>query len=158
MSYDLAVWEGPRPKDDTAALETYLSLYDRYVDTDETFEPTPAIRRYVEALLARWPDITTDDGEDSPWSGGPMIDNAAGPFFYFGMGGSQLDDASQFAAEVAAAHGLNCFDPQSEALRPSDRPLAPVPDKPRRRRRWGRRGSSAQPGARERRCATNRPG
>lgn len=29
-------------------------------------EPTPRIRGYVEALLARWPDITTDEGESSP--------------------------------------------------------------------------------------------
>lgn len=34
----------------------------------EPEEPTPAIAEYVGALLERWPDITGDAGEDSPWS------------------------------------------------------------------------------------------
>ena len=41
--------------------------------------PTPRIQRYVDELLSRWPDINTDEGQDSPWADGPLIGNASGP-------------------------------------------------------------------------------
>jgi hypothetical protein len=90
------------------------------VGPDEAVErtPEPEIVQYVDALLARWPDISTDEGEDSPWADGPLIGDAAGPFIYFAMVWSRCEEASEFAAQVAAQHGLVCFDPQSGALRP----------------------------------------
>lgn len=70
MSYDLALWEGDRPGSDEAAAAVYKQLMDR-MEFGDAADPSPAIRTYVEALLARWPDVTEDGGEDSPWADGP---------------------------------------------------------------------------------------
>jgi hypothetical protein len=120
VSYDLAVWEGPKPPDNEAALRTYNELMARMEARREPTEPTPAIASYVEALLQRWPDITEDAGADSPWSDGPLIDNASGSVFYFGMVFSMADEASEFAAQLARDRGLVCFDPQEGRLRPAE--------------------------------------
>jgi hypothetical protein len=62
MSYDMAVWEGERPAGDAEAGETLSALYDRFLEAEGIdVAPTDRIRRYVEALLDRWPD-----DEDGP--------------------------------------------------------------------------------------------
>lgn len=118
VSYDLAVWEGDRPADDKAAGTEYKRLYDRYIGSRQLQPPTPRIAAYVRALLDRYPDIETDAGEDSPWADGPLIRDASGPFIYFPMVYSQCDEASAWAAQLAQEHGLICYDPQVEKLRP----------------------------------------
>lgn len=147
MSYDLAVWEGPPPADDAEALATYLQLLDKWQDEgvveaihakmrgeQTAYDPTPAISAYVADLLRRWPDSGDQLGE-SPWADAPVINNATGPLFYFAMVFSMADEAVAFAAELAANHGLNCFDPQSEHL------LTPAaPPATTRQRRWRRKG------------------
>ncbi|MFI2077520.1 hypothetical protein [Streptomyces triculaminicus] len=117
MSYDLAVWEGARPADDAAALTVFEGLHDQYAGNCG-LPPTPRITRYVEALLARWPDLSPEDEDQdsSPWSDGPLIDNASGPLLYFGMVFSKYQEATTFAADLARACGLVCFDPQLERL------------------------------------------
>ena len=132
MSYDLAVWVGARPQSDSDASAVYERLMDRMEAGDAEAEPSPAIRAYVAALLERWPDITEDAGEDSPWADGPLIGNAFEEAIYFSMVWSRADEASDFASRVAAEHGLVCYDPQSERLRPSETPTKP-------RRSWLRR-------------------
>lgn len=127
VSYDLTVWEGPRPADAAAADDRYEQIV-AVLESGQTQPPTPAIRAYVDALLERWPDITDDGGEDSPWADGPLIGNANGSFIYFAMVWSRCEEASEFAARTAAAHGLICYDPQSQTLRP---------DPAARPRRWG---------------------
>ncbi len=131
MSYDLAVWDGSAPTSDADALAIYQRLinewHHRDIDRLEDFQrrsrgettetsPTSAIAEYVDALLSRWPDITHPDGEDSPWSDGPLMNNAAGPLFYFGMVFSRAEDTVAYAASLAEQHGLVCFDPQRERL------------------------------------------
>ncbi|WP_337999717.1 hypothetical protein [Streptomyces murinus] len=119
MSYDLAVWEGERPADDAAAARRFSDLYDRFVDTDEpAVAPAERIAAFVAVLLERWPDLTEDDDDTSPWSTAPLIGEARGPLIYFPMRWSMADEASAHAAEVASSMGLNCFDPQSRKLRP----------------------------------------
>lgn len=132
MSYDLAVWEGTRPESDEAAGLLYEQLMDRMEAGHADAEPSPRIRAYVDALLARWPDITEDAGEDSPWADGPLIANAFGDAIYFAIVWSRADEAGAFAAELAGRHGLVCYDPQSERL------LPPTADD-RPRRSWFRR-------------------
>ena len=89
MSYDLAVWEGDRPASDEVAYTTFQALYEKYVQAEEPVQPSPRLTAYVEALLARWPDLTEEAGEESPWSTGPHIREAIGPFMYFPMGGAE---------------------------------------------------------------------
>ncbi|MEJ8653934.1 hypothetical protein WKI65_39320 [Streptomyces sp. MS1.AVA.3] len=53
----------------------------------------------------------------SPWSTGPLIDEASGPLIYFPMRYSMAEEASAYAADVAASMGLVCYDPQAQQLR-----------------------------------------
>lgn len=117
MSYDLAVWEGDQPDSDEAAFAIFRELCDRYLEADLTREPTPRIKRYAEALLARWPDIDDAAAESSPWASAPLISEAIGPVMYFPMAFSKAEEAGDFAATLAWAHGLVCFDPQRDGLR-----------------------------------------
>lgn len=121
MTYNLAVWKGERPASDEEALKTYQSLYDEWLARgapNRSSAPVTEIAAYVESLLQRWPDISTDEGEDSPWADGPLIDDASGPIIYFPIMSRMCEEASEFAAQVAAKHGLVCFDPQMSELRP----------------------------------------
>lgn len=120
MSYDLVVWEGELPADDKAGEKVYLEhiapQLDSY-DPANPIPPTPRIKAYVEALLQRWPDI--DENEDnSPWSTCPLMSEAVGSFIYFPMTFNMADEASAYAADLAQKHGLVCYDPQLECLRP----------------------------------------
>jgi hypothetical protein len=118
MSYDLAVWEGVRPADDTNARRSFSALYDRYLDGEVKQPPSERITAYVAALLERWRDITEDEDETSPWSVGPLIDGASGPLVYFGLAWGRAEEASSYAAAVAESMGLICFDVQQDRLRP----------------------------------------
>lgn len=115
MSYDIAVWEGVRPSTDDAARAAYEEHYERYM-VQQTVPPSSRIQQYVAALLERWPDI--DAAESSPWSDSPLIGNASGSMVYLGIVYSRADEVSTVVARIAAEHGLVCFDPQTEHLRP----------------------------------------
>lgn len=106
------------PESDAAAATAYVDLMEAMESAvpGTSIEPTPRIQAYVEALLARWPDIDVD--EDSPWASAPLMGEASGSLVYFPMIFSRADEASEFAARVAGEHGLVCFDPQLERLRP----------------------------------------
>lgn len=113
MSFDLAVWEGERPASDAEAAATYARIMDA-LETADPEPPTPRIAAFVDALLERWPDIDVD--ESSPWAGSPLMQDASGSTFYTGVVWSRADEAGAVIAATARAHGLVCFDPQSERL------------------------------------------
>ncbi|MEW1721097.1 hypothetical protein [Streptomyces sp. NPDC093109] len=118
MSYDLAVWEGKRPADDKTAGQVFSELYDRYIDGEAEEPVSERIAAYVTVLLERWRDITGDEEDTSPWSTGPLIDEASGPLIYFAMRWSMAEEASAYAAALADSMGLVCFDVQQDRLRP----------------------------------------
>jgi hypothetical protein len=64
--------------------------------------------------------MTEDEEDISPWSDGPMINNASGPIIYFAMRPSMADEVSAAAALMAAERGLVCYDPQWDQLRPTE--------------------------------------
>jgi hypothetical protein len=131
MSYDLAVWEGARPESDEAAGEAYVRLMDqleeRVLSGAPGEAPSPRIQAYVDALVERWPE----DDDDAPWATSPLITEASGEAIYFPIVLSRGDEVSAYAAQVAAEHGLVCYDPQLERLRP-EQSVA-------RRKWWSRR-------------------
>ncbi|GGV26104.1 hypothetical protein GCM10010277_07460 [Streptomyces longisporoflavus] len=117
MSYDLAVWDGDRPRDDDQAGSTYDELYARYLGPeDAAVPPTPRIGAYVEALTGRYPD--NDDFGGSAWVSTPVVDEASGPIVYLLMTYGRAEEVSAYAAALAHEHGLVCYDPQGECLRP----------------------------------------
>jgi hypothetical protein len=113
MTYDTAVWESERPASDEQAGEIFSALYDRYLESEGLdVSPTDRIRHYVETLLERWPD-----DEDGPWATAPLVDEASGPVIYFPMSYSRADEVSAYCAQIAAEHGLICFDVQWNRIR-----------------------------------------
>jgi hypothetical protein len=57
VSYDLAVWDGEPPLDDTQAGALCDELYARYLESDDVLAPVePRVAAYVEALLERYPE------------------------------------------------------------------------------------------------------
>lgn len=92
-------------------------MFGRYAHSNVKHAPTPLITKYVAALLDRWPDLSEDDDDTSPWSTSPLIGEARGPLIYFPMRYSMANEASSFAAQLATSMGLVCFDPQIDGLR-----------------------------------------
>ena len=132
MSYDLVIWEGTPPESDADASLVYARLTERMESIEPQEQASQAIRAYVEVLLHRWPDITTDAGENSPWADGPLIANAFGDAMHLSLVWSRAEEASAYASQLAAEQGLVCYDPQAEAMRtPSISPKS--------RRSWFRR-------------------
>ena len=112
------MWEGNRAASDAAARDLYGRLCDRHLgNRDLRPPPTERIAAYVRALLHGYPDIGSEAREDSPWAVAPLLGNASGPFLYLGMVYSQSEEASAWASQVAAEHGLVCYDPQLDKLR-----------------------------------------
>jgi hypothetical protein len=117
---DLAVWEGPHPASDDEAARTFRTLYRRFVKPGHDAPPSERIAAYVHTLLDRFPDLTEldDDAiEESPWTDGPMIDNASGQVFFLNIVANEAgEDAWAYAVSTARSAGLVCFDPESGAL------------------------------------------
>jgi hypothetical protein len=117
MSYDLAVWEGEHPAGHAEAAKVFMQLHS---DALRLGWATPPFPRYVESLRDRWPEQGADGGHDSPWSDYPLLANACGPFFYFGLaysiGPQELEQAVGYAAELAVERGLMCYDVQYRRL------------------------------------------
>ena len=88
MSYDLAVWEGPRPESDAVAAVEFarrVSEMDRLYDAGEPMtEPSAAIREFVATVEERYPDDEDDPGA-SPWAVFPLIGNAVGDGIFIPM-------------------------------------------------------------------------
>jgi hypothetical protein len=118
MSYDLAVWEGEQPGDDEVAGQTYQYLCETYLEADELLPPTPRLAAFARALLDVYPDIDSDGGDESPWSTAPLSGEAIGPLMSLPMRHSRAEEISAWAAQIAAQHGLVCYDPQMDRLRP----------------------------------------
>ncbi|WP_148256543.1 hypothetical protein [Kribbella flavida] len=134
MSWVLVAWDGPVPAstDDAARI---LEELESSVDEDDP--PTDAVRGYIEELLARWPDITQDGGEDSPWADGPLIANASGRLFVFSLGVSSLTESIPYCIEVARRRGIVLYDQeQAEVYSPAGIPRAAAVPAPASSSRW----------------------
>jgi hypothetical protein len=118
VSVDLAVWDGPMPSSDDEAARVFERLYQE--SADSRTPPNEPIRRYVGALLARFPDLTDladDEVDESPWATGPLIEDASGRFLYLSMGtNAAAEEAWEHAIAKARSMGLVCLDPQQGAL------------------------------------------
>jgi len=119
MSYDLAVWEGARPTSDLNALQHFHRLYDNFMNDGEFVSASTQIQSFVQKLLNRWADISTESDADRrcPWVDRPLIRNASGPLIYFMVRKSKASEVVPYVVQLAAESGLVCFDPQTGELR-----------------------------------------
>jgi len=122
MSYDLAVWIGPKP---SSAAEADTEFARRMDAMEEALEnggaaepPAPAIRAFVEAALARYPELDDESGDDCPWASSPLIGEADGDLIYFSLTFSGAEYARDELASIASSLGLVCYDPQIERMLP----------------------------------------
>ena len=140
MSHVFSVYDGPHP----ATIEEAIASIEALDVAFESYEaPTPNIATFVEMLLARWPDLGEPEGEDSPWSDGPMANNAAGGVIHVGVVRSMLDEAERFVVETARTLDLVVVDrAEGRVLVPDPAPSrhAEHQDDVAPRRRWFRRG------------------
>jgi hypothetical protein len=120
MSFNVAVWEGARPKTDALARVEFQRLYATYADgAGSTKSPSAAVRRFVATITAAYPDaasLAPDRADGSVWSDGRLLGNAAGPFVYFGILWTFVEEVVPFVMECAREQGLVCFDAQERAL------------------------------------------
>ncbi|MGQ0465437.1 MAG: hypothetical protein ACT4QG_08960 [Sporichthyaceae bacterium] len=110
MGHKLVIWEGAPPADFEAGVAQMRETSRLYL-FDEPVEPTPAIRRFVEALAEIWPDDPADSRwDDSPWKDSPLIECASGPSIYLDLtlGGGWRE--SNTIAGIGADYGLVTFD------------------------------------------------
>lgn len=103
MSYELAVWEGDRPRSDAHARDVFDALRALYTNDDAA--PTAPVATYVKAMRSRWPD--TDD-----WAAAALGTTARGRLMSFTVPEQVAPDAAFVAREL----GLICFDPQRDLL------------------------------------------
>ncbi|WP_130504330.1 hypothetical protein [Blastococcus saxobsidens] len=115
MSYDVAVWAGPRPADDEAAAEQF-ELFVEVLDDDEPPAPSSAMVAFLEDLLSVLPALDESEDPRSPWATGPEPGDVSGDFAYLTMTYPGAEAALDTVAAVARRHGLVCFDPQDERL------------------------------------------
>ncbi|CAI9408375.1 hypothetical protein [Nocardioides sp. T2.26MG-1] len=122
MSYDLAIWEGPKPGSQSEAIAEYERRMDAMeAALDDPGGPapaTPAIRAFIDAALTRFPELDDESGPECPWAASPLDGDAVGAMIYFPMTFSGAEFARDPLAEIADSLGLVCFDPQIEQLLP----------------------------------------
>lgn len=82
-----------------------------------TRPPLPAIVRFVNDLLTRYPDLSATETETA-WADGPMIGDASGGFINIGIRWDYYDKVVPFVTESATRDGLDCFDPQDATYYP----------------------------------------
>ena len=115
MSFDLGVFYTARSQTDEEAVRRYVA-YCEEDDLTPYIEPSPRVAAFVEELTGElpqiddWPDETIDE---CPWS--CAFDRSEGHVL-IPMVWSVADTIPPKIVALAAKHGLDCVDPQSEKI------------------------------------------
>lgn len=122
MSYDLAVWDGPKPATSAEATAEYERRMDALEEilggSGEPGAPTGAINAFIDAALARFPELDDNSGPECPWASSPLADEAIGDLICFSLTFSGAELARDVLADIAYSKGLVCYDPQIEQMLP----------------------------------------
>lgn len=116
MSYDVALWAGPRPASDELAELEYERRADVLEEDDDLEPPSPVLVAFVEELLSVLPPLDESDDPASPWATGPEPGSVIGDFAYLTMTYPGARAALDTVVEIARRHDLVCFDPQDGVL------------------------------------------
>ena len=114
MSADLAVWHA----DTELSVDEAQDLYQRLCKGKLVpSEHHASIDAFYGDLCKRYPEIDTiseDEASESPWS---CAHDRSGSHVIMCMTfGDHLEEAAQFVIDLAATHGLVCYDPQEPEL------------------------------------------
>lgn len=109
VSYDLAFWAGPPPRNDADATAIFERLSEALEEGGIGVPMTPAVEAFVTDLERRWPD---DADPESPWASMPIRSDAHGPLAYLALRYGRPTEDLEFIVGAAKEHGLVCYDPQ----------------------------------------------
>jgi len=113
VSFDYAVWDGPRPVDDAAAEATFDRLLDAVNEMrGEVVPPTAALDRFITDLERRWPL----DADDAPWALSPIRPSAHGPFLMLHFSGAATAEDVTWVDAKARERGLVRYDPHNSQV------------------------------------------
>ena len=119
MSYDVAVWVGAAPRSDDDARHEFEQRLPFLGDHSPHVHP--ALERFLDDVLERYPDEFSDDAEaeNGIWSTSPMRDTVAleGEAIYLTLTYPGARRALAFLVHRANAHGLVVFDCNEGKLR-----------------------------------------
>ena len=114
MSYDLAVWYSSRPigEDEAQAILTRLCAGEAALNEGEA-----AVAAFYRDLCSAYPEIDeypAGEIERCPWSS--AHDRSPYHVLVSMRWGEAADAAAELVPELAAKHGLLCYDPQGPAV------------------------------------------
>jgi hypothetical protein len=111
VSFDLAIWVGEKPADNTEALRTFQRLTSSVEGTEP---PDPLLRACKREITGRYPDDLRGLLPGSIWASAPL--DVHGPQLYMNLRWDVSDEALDFISRTAAKHGLVRFDPQKSRV------------------------------------------
>ncbi len=114
MSYDLVVWDDALPASDSEAQVVFQDLVEVDAMEDPLPPPTEAVRAFVSDVVRRWPE----GQENGPWADEPVLSGAFGGCVLLHVTLPHRAELAPRLGKMAEAHGLVCFDPQTERLLP----------------------------------------
>jgi len=109
MSYELALWHGPRPADHEEARRQFEVLAD--ASEEKELPVTQAVRELAAALVERCGD---DSG--GVWATWPPESDASGDFMYLNLTHAAGAAVVATIALTARRMGFVCYDPQLEEM------------------------------------------
>jgi len=115
MSYYIGIWEGPPPLSNAHAG----SEFERRMAVRSQAPPSPGVLRLVDELLAIHPDIDRPEGEESPWSDGPLLNCVDGSAVFIPIRQDRVGEVAALVEQRARRLRLVAFDPQRGQLLPS---------------------------------------
>lgn len=113
MSFDLSVWYSSRPVRPEEAGRVHVALSERRLDGVES---SPRVLRFVDELTARYPqidDVPEDEVDECPWT--IAFDQSEGHVILC-IASSRAAEMKPIVQELAAKHGLVCYDPQVDEV------------------------------------------
>jgi hypothetical protein len=109
MSFDLAFW---RSSDgDGVPSELYEQMMDEAVDV--VAEAPEQLAALVADITARYPEITGENMEESPWASEFDLTDE---YLVVAISGSRSAEVAPFLVPLAHKHGLVVYDPQNDEL------------------------------------------
>jgi hypothetical protein len=113
MSFDLGVWR----EDGPVTAESAGDKYEQFAEQEPPDgEPDPQVAAFYQEITGRFPelhDLADEDVDSSPW----MDDLDLSPDgLFMRIAFSRTEEMAPYVIELAAKHGLVCYDPQEEAV------------------------------------------